>query len=67
MTSLEKLERTQRFAGRIITGQLKTTPSECVLLEANLRTVSSKCRQNAVIAFDKAQRLNETNPRRNAI
>ena len=47
-TVLEKLERTQRFAGRNITGQLKTTPAECELLEANLRSVSSKCHQNAV-------------------
>ena len=38
-TSFEKLESAQRFAGRIITGHLKTTPNECILLDTNLTSM----------------------------
>ena len=44
-TSFEKLESAQGFAGRIITGHLKTTPNECILLDTNLTSMVTKCRQ----------------------
>ena len=66
-TSFEKLESAQRFAGRIITGHLKTTPNECILLDINLTSMVTKCRQNAVIALEKSKRLPPNNPRRQVI
>ena len=66
-TSFEKLESAQRFAGRIITGHLKTTPNECILLDTNLTSMVTKCRQNAVIALEKSKRLPPNNPRRQVI
>ena len=66
-TSFEKLESTQRFAGRIITGHLKTTPNECILLDTKLSSMMTKCRQNAVIALEKSKRLPPNNPRRQVI
>ena len=66
-TSFEKVESAQRFAGRIITGHLKTTPNECILLDTNLTSMVTKCRQNAVIALEKSKRLPPNNPRRQVI
>ena len=63
-TSFEQLESAQRFTGRIITGHLKTTPNECILLDTNLTSMVTKCRQNAVIALEKSKRLPPNNPRR---
>ena len=66
-TSFENLENAQRFAGRIITGHLKTTPNECILLDTSLTSMVTKCRQNAVIALEKSKRLPSNNPRRQVI
>jgi len=53
----------QRYAARAVTGQLKTTPAEAVLIESDLPSIKTRSRQLAISAFDKALRLPEDNPR----
>ena len=66
-TNIEKLESAQRFACRIITGNLRTTPNEILLLESNLPPISTRSCQNATIAYERAIRLSDDNPRANII
>ena len=63
-TNLERLEAAQRFAGRAVTGQLKTTPNEAVLLDAGLPTIKERCKFIAINALEKSMRLDPSNPRR---
>jgi len=62
-SSLEKLEAAQRFAGRAISGLIKTTPTDIVLVESNLPTVKTRLQQINAIAFEKALRSDKDNPR----
>ena len=62
-TNLENLEAAQRYAARAVTGQLKTTPAEAILIESDLPSIKTRSRQLAISAFDKALRLPEDNPR----
>jgi ribonuclease HI len=57
----------QRYAGRAITGQVKTTPSESVLIESNLPTITSRAHQITTIAIEKSLRLDDSNPRRQLV
>ena len=63
-TNFERLERVQRAAARQMTGLLKTTPNEAVLIEANLTTVKTQSRRAASIAWEKSIRLHIDNPRK---
>ena len=51
-----RLETCQRYAGRAITGHLKTTPVEAVLAEANLPTIETRGKQLCAIAMEKSLR-----------
>ena len=54
----------QRYAGRAITGQFKTTPTEAILAEAFLPTVAKRATKFSTIAMEKPLRMPDTNPRR---
>ena len=60
---MEKLETCQRFAGRAITGQVKTTPVEAILAEANLSKIGTRATQLCAIALEKSKRIAPENPR----
>ena len=62
-STTEKLEKCQRFAGRSITGQVKTTPVEAILAEANLPKIGTKATQLCAIALKKSKRIAPKNPR----
>ena len=62
-STMEKLETCQRFAGRAITGQVKTTPVEAILAEANLPKIGTKATQLCSIALEKSKRIAPENPR----
>ncbi|XP_061619114.1 uncharacterized protein LOC133472409 isoform X1 [Phyllopteryx taeniolatus] len=63
-TNLEKLEASQRYAARAITGLLKTTPSDAVLIESDLPSIKTRATQLAIYAYDKSLRVPDDNPRR---
>ena len=54
--TLESLERSQRYAGWAITGQLLTTPVEAILAEANLTSIKIRAIQLSTIAMEKSLR-----------
>ena len=62
-STMEKLETCQRFAGRAITGQVKTTPVGAILAEANFPKISTKATQLCAIALEKSKRIAAENPR----
>ena len=62
-SSLELLEKAQRFAGRTICGLVKG-PNDAALLDANIPSVRSRSQQSAMMAYDKSIRLKPENPRR---
>ena len=66
-TSIDKLEMAQRVAGRTISGTLKTSPNDTILIESNLPTIQTRMQQISTIAFDKALRLPANNPRNVAV
>ena len=53
ISTLGKLEMCQRYAGRAITGQMKTTPVEAILEEADLPIVATWATQLSTIAMEK--------------
>ena len=63
-SSLEHLEKAQRFAGRTICGLVRGSPNDAALLDANLPSVSSRSQQSVMMAYDKSIRLKPENPRR---
>ena len=62
-STLENLERSQRCAGQAITGQLRTTPVEAILAEANLPSIKTREIQLSTIAVEKSLRITRTNQR----
>ena len=54
----------QRYAGRAITGQIKTTSVEAISAEAHLPTVATCATQLSTIAMEKYLLMPETNQRR---
>ena len=62
-STMEKLETCQRFAGRAITGQVKTTPVEAILAEANHPKIGTRATQHCAIALEKSKRIALENPR----
>ena len=59
LSTMEKQEMCQRYAGRAITGQVKMTPAE-----ADLPTVATRTTQLSTIAMEKSLRMPDTHPRR---
>ena len=62
-STMEKLETCQRFAGRAITGQVKTTTVEAILADANLPKIGTRATQLCAIALKKSKRTAPENPR----
>jgi len=62
-TTRQKLEASQRFACRAITGMVKTTPSDLLLVESHLPSINTRIQQLNTIAYEKARRLPNNNPR----
>ena len=52
-STMKRMEMRQRNAGRAITGQIKTTPVEEILAEADLPTVATWSTQISTIASEK--------------
>ncbi len=65
-SSLDLVEKAQRFAGRAIAGVLQSTPVEAVRAECNLPPIKTRAQQLQTIAYDKALRLSDANPRAQA-
>ena len=63
-TRMDELERVQLEAGRLISGAVRSSPREAVLLEADLSPLCDRARQIAVTAYDRSTRLGEDHPRR---
>ena len=63
LSTMERLEMCQRYAGGAITGQLKMTPAEVILVEADLPNVAIRATQLSVIAMEKSLRMPDANPR----
>ena len=61
---IEKLEMCQRYAGKAITGQIKTIPVEAILSEADLPTVAIRAMQLSSTDIEKSLLMPDTNPRR---
>ena len=59
-----KLEMCQRHAGNSIAGQIKTTPVEEILAEADFPTVAARATQLSTIAIEKSLRMPVAYPRR---
>ena len=62
-STMEKLEACQQFAGRAITGQVKTTPVEAILAENNLPKIGTRATQLCARALEKSKRIAPENPR----
>ena len=62
-TSIETLERSQKYVGRAIMGQLMTTSTEAILAEANLLSTKTRITQVSTIALEKSLRQTNTNSR----
>ena len=62
-STMERLEEAQRYGARAITGLLKTTPKEVLLIESNLPSITTRLRQLSIQAYDKAKRLPMDNQR----
>jgi len=60
---MEKMEAAQRYACRAITGLVKTTPKDVLLVESHLPKIQTRINQITAIAYDKALRLPPSNPR----
>ena len=54
----------QRYAGRVITGQVKTTPVKGILAEDDLPTVATRATQLSTITMESILRMPDTNPRK---
>ena len=52
-STMENQERSQRYTGRAITGQLRTTPTETIIAEANLPSIKTREIQLSTIAMEK--------------
>jgi ribonuclease HI len=63
-TTMEKLERCQNRALRIITGQTLTTPLEALRCEAGVQSFCTTSKQLVAKAMEKSLRLPKENPRR---
>ena len=63
-TSIEKLERAQNRSLRVVTGQLASTPVECLRLEAGVSSYSTIIKRNTLVAYERSLRLPKSNPRR---
>ena len=64
ISTMEKLEMCQRYAGRATTGQIKTTPVEAILAEADLPTVAIRATQPSTIAMEKSIKMPDTDRRK---
>ena len=51
-----------RSSGRAVTRQIKMTPVEAILAEADLPTVATRVTQLSTIAIEKSLQLPDTNP-----
>ena len=65
-TNMEKLETSQRHAGRAISGLVKTSPKEAIMMEADLPLIQTRAMQLSIIAYERSLRVSEDNPRRTA-
>ena len=64
LSTMEKQEMCQRYAGRAITGQVKTIPAEAILVEVDIQTVVIMATQLSAVAMEKSYQMPDTNPRR---
>ena len=55
ISTMEKLEMSQRHAGIAITRQIKTTPVAVTMAEADLQTIATRVTQLSTIALEKSQ------------
>ena len=63
-TGMRKIETAQREALRKVTGLVKSTPIDYIYLEAEVEPVSTIAVKKAIMAYEKAMRMNKENPLR---
>ena len=63
-TGFDRLEEAQRAALRIVTGLIKSTPSEAIYLETGVDPIKVEAKRRALTAYEKSMRLDPLNPRR---
>jgi ribonuclease HI len=66
-SQIEKLERCQNEAARIITGATRNTRIDSLLVEANLSPLKIRIEQLMANAYEKSTRLLPSNPRRDIV
>ncbi len=64
---LDRLERCQNRALRIITGQVIITLLEALRIEAGVPSIASQAQHQAAVAYEKAHRLPMNHPRRTVL
>ena len=67
VTNMDRLEKLQNEALRIVTGQLRTTPTEALRCEANLSSYADHAKDLWSIAYEKGLRLPIDNPRASSL
>ena len=67
LSMVKKLEICQMYAGCAITGQVKMTPAEAILAEADFPTIATKATQLCTIAMEKSLRMPDMNPIRQLV
>ena len=63
---MERLEAAQRRAARVITGLIKTSPNDTILMEARLQPVTDRLQSLSIKACEKALRTRADHPRHQA-
>ena len=63
-TNIEKMEKAQREALRVVTGLTKSTPNQYIYLEAKVTPIGIEAKRRALVMYEKAMRGKEDDPRR---
>ena len=61
ISTMEKREMCQRYAGRTIAGKIKKTPVEATLADSDLPTLATMATQLSTIAMEKCLWMPDTN------
>ena len=63
-TDMDTIEKVQLEAARVVTGLTKSTPTEALLIEAELPSIRERLKALELIAVERSRRLERNNPRR---
>ena len=66
-SNVKKIDPVQNTALRLITRQAKSTPIDCLRLEAEVRSYASSVKTAALLAREKALRMEADNTKRSVL